>query len=191
MIVSHGFNRAVCVAQTERIRRLIAGLFAVLCGISFERRRQFFGDWIAWLEALRSGQGRRVSWLDERRRMGRRVDLLQGPERHLRINLRGLDVFVSEDLLDKTDVGSVLVHVRRHAVAQQVAGSALAGLRRADAFLDHVGQMVAAERLAVRREERREVVRLDGKLGPGLGDVLAQPRGGALADGHVSVPCPG
>ena len=50
--------------------------------------------------------------------MGRRVDLLQGPERHLGINLRGLDVLVSEDLLDKTDVGPVLVHMRGHAVAQ-------------------------------------------------------------------------
>ena len=69
----------------------------------------------------------------------------------------------------------------------RVAGSALAGLRRVDAFLDHVGQMVAAERLAVRSKERREVVRLDGKLGPRLGDVLAQPRRRPLSDRHVTV----
>jgi hypothetical protein len=35
-----------------------------------------------------------------------------------------------------------------------------------------VGQMVAAERLALGREEHREVVRLDGKLGPRLGMYL-------------------
>ena len=50
--------------------------------------------------------------------MSRRVDLLQGAERHLGIDLRGLDVLVAEDLLDEADVGAVLVHVRRHAVAQ-------------------------------------------------------------------------
>ena len=118
MIVSLGFNRAVSVAQTGRIRGLFVRLFAVLCGVPFERRRQYFGGWIAGLEALGGGQERRVPWLDERRRMGRRVDLLQGPERDLRVNLRGLDVLVSEDLLYEADVRPVLVHVRRHAVAQ-------------------------------------------------------------------------
>ena len=61
---------------------------------------------------------RRVVFLDERRGMSRGVDLLQGADRHVRVNLRGLDVLVAEDLLDEADVGSVLVHVRRHAVAQ-------------------------------------------------------------------------
>jgi len=108
----------------RRIRRLIAGFFAVFCRVPFERRRQFFGGWIAKLEALRSGQGRRVLRLDERRWMGRRVDLLKSAQRNLRVNLRGLDVLVAEDLLDKTDVGPVLMHVGRHAVAKQMAGPA-------------------------------------------------------------------
>jgi hypothetical protein len=38
-----------------------------------------------------------------------RVHLLQRADRHVRVNLRGLDVLVSEGLLDIPDVGSVLV----------------------------------------------------------------------------------
>jgi len=55
------------------------------------------------------------------------VDLLQGPQSDVRIDLRGLDVFVAEDLLDEADVGAVLVHVRRHAVPQQMTGPGLGG----------------------------------------------------------------
>ena len=41
--------------------------------------------------------------------MSRRVHLLQRADGNVRVNLRGLDVLVSEDLLNETDVGSVLV----------------------------------------------------------------------------------
>ena len=56
--------------------------------------------------------------------------------------------------------------------AEQMARSALAELRRADALPDSEGQMIAAERLAVRRQEHREVVRLGDKLRTAFADVF-------------------
>src|ERR1700691_6221510 len=68
-----------------------------------------------------------------------------------------------------------------------MAGPSLAQLRRRDTVTDGPRQMIAAERLAVRCKEHREVVRLDGELGPRFGDVLLKPRRRPLSDRHVSV----
>ena len=57
-----------------------------------------------------------------------------------------------------------LVHQRGHCVAEQMAGAGLSQLRRVDPFLDREAQMIAAERLALGREENGHVVRLDGEL---------------------------
>jgi hypothetical protein len=76
---------------------------------------------------------------------------LQGAERHVRVNLRGLHVLVPEDLLDETDIGSVLVHVRSHAVPKAMAGSHLAGLCSHDVLPHRPRQMIAAERFRPRR----------------------------------------
>jgi hypothetical protein len=56
---------------------------------------------------------------------------------------------VAEDLLDEPDVGAVLVHVRRHRVAQQVTRPGLAEFRRDDALKHRPRQMIAAERLTL------------------------------------------
>ena len=48
-------------------------------------------------------------------------------------------------------------------------------LRRVDPLFYSEAQMVAAERLALGREEHGHVVRLDGKLRTGLADVLLKP----------------
>jgi hypothetical protein len=47
----------------------------------------------------------------------------------------------------------------------KMAGSGLAQLGRVDALLDREGQMIAAERLALGRQEQGHVVRLGRKLG--------------------------
>ena len=78
-----------------------------------------------------------------------RVHLLQSADSNVRVNLRGLDVLVPEDLLDVTDVGPVLVHVRGHAVAQQVTSSHLAGFCGHDVNAHRPRQVIAAERLTV------------------------------------------
>jgi hypothetical protein len=93
------------------------------------------------------------------------------------------------------------MHQRGHRVAEQVAGSSLAQLGVLDAAPDYKGQMIAAERLALRREEHGEVVRPSTprtktcSWGPRLGDelrtafpdLLLQPCCGPRADGHVTV----
>ena len=76
--------------------------------------------------------------------------------RKVRVNLR-LDVLVPEDHLDVADVGSVLVHVRRHAVPQEMARSDLAGLRGHDVYAHRPREMVAAERFALGGQKHRGV----------------------------------
>ena len=49
------------------------------------------------------------------------MDLLQRADGNLRVNLRTLQVLVAKHLLDKADVGPVLVHQRGHRVAEQMA----------------------------------------------------------------------
>jgi hypothetical protein len=68
-----------------------------------------------------------------------------------------------------------------------MAGAGLAQLGRVDALLDREAQMIAAERLALRRQENGHVVRLDSKLRTALPDVLLKPCYRPLADGHIAV----
>ena len=70
-------------------------------------------------------------------RMGCGMNLLQRSDGDLGIDLRGLQVLMSEHLLDEADVGSALVHQRRHRVAEQMAGAGLAQLGGVDPFLAH------------------------------------------------------
>ena len=78
-------------------------LLTVLGVVAVEPREQVRDSCIS--RALRLL--RHFVFLDECRGMRCSVDLLQGADRHVRVNLRGLDVFVAEDLLDVADVGSV------------------------------------------------------------------------------------
>lgn len=64
------------------------------------------------------------------------VDLLQLPDRHVRVNLRCLQVRVSQHRLDEADIGSAFQHQRRHRVAEQVTRPALAEIRRV-----HIGAL--------------------------------------------------
>ena len=105
----------------------------------------------------------------------------------MRANLRGLDVLVPEDLLDETDIGSVLVHVRSHAVPQEMAGSHLAGLRSHDVLPRRPRQMIAAERFALGGQEHCEVVRFERELGPRFRDVFLEPRRRAFPNRHVAI----
>ncbi len=56
------------------------------------------------------------------------MDLLQGTDGDLGINLRGLDVLATEDRLDVADVRAVLVHQSGHRVAKEMARAGLAQL---------------------------------------------------------------
>lgn len=108
-------------------------------------------------------------------------------EAYLRTDLRGLDVFVAEDLLDEADIGAALVHVCCHAVPQQVAGSGVANVRGDDLLPHRPRQMIAAERLTLRCEEDGGVLRLDGELRSAFMDVFFEPCDGTIPDRVVAV----
>lgn len=119
--------------------------------------------------------------------MCRCVDLLEHADRDLRIHLRRLQVLVAEDRLDEADVRAAFVHERRHRVAEEMTRSYFPEIR-----LDHMRahgprQMIAAERLALRRQEHLAVVRFDDDLRTRLADVFIKPGDGALVDGNEAV----
>ena len=60
------------------------------------------------------------------------VDFLELADGDLGVNLRRVDVGVTKQLLDKTDVGSALEHERRAGVAEEMARAALADLGAVD-----------------------------------------------------------
>lgn len=73
------------------------------------------------------------------------MDSLQGRDCNLGIDLRRLDIGVTKDLLDDPDVGSVLVHQRRHRVTKKMACSGLAQLCVCDVFARDPSQLIAAD----------------------------------------------
>lgn len=50
--------------------------------------------------------------------MRRAVDLLKLADRHVRLDLRRLQVGVAEHRLDEADIGAAFQHQRRHGVAE-------------------------------------------------------------------------
>src|SRR6266516_4863814 len=136
-----------------------------------------------------AGGGRcgRFLFFGPRRRMRRRVDPLQLPDRDLCVDLSRLQVRVPQHLLDVADVGAVLQHQCGHRVPEHVAGAALADLRGIHMLAHQVAQVIQAERLAGVREEHCVVVRLHHKLRPRLADILLHPGRRAIADRNDTV----
>jgi len=55
--------------------------------------------------------------------VGGSVDFLQLVDRDLGVDRGRVEIVVAEDRLDEADVGTVLQHVGRHRVAEQVTGA--------------------------------------------------------------------
>jgi len=115
------------------------------------------------------------------------MNLLQGPDGDVGIDLGRLQLHMAEDFLDEADVGSVLVHQGRHRVAEETASAGLSQHRRVDPGLHIRGQMVAAERLPAGREEDGHIVRFQDELRTGFVDVFPEPSDGPLPDGNIAV----
>jgi hypothetical protein len=69
-----------------------------------------------------------------------RVDLLELPNRHLRVHLRALQVRVAEHFLNEADVRAAFEHQRRHRVAEHVTRArgnrfSIFGMSRSEAGL--------------------------------------------------------
>lgn len=94
-----------------------------------------------------------------------------------------LPLTAPEHRLDEPDVGPVVVHQRRHRVAEQVARPTLADPRRIDVATHQERQGVGRHRLAQVIEEQHVlgVVAHDQRR-PDLVEVLADPRQGPVAD---------
>src|SRR6185312_2788028 len=70
--------------------------------------------------------------------MRSRMDILQRPDAHPRVDLRRLDVRVPQHRLNEPHVGPVLQHLRRRRVPEQVATTDVAQPRRSHAIAHHL-----------------------------------------------------
>src|SRR6187549_4298771 len=98
-----------------------------------------------------------------------RVQALEAFARNQRIDLRRGKAAVAEQHLQRAQVGAVVEQVRGEAVAQAVR----ADPRRVDAraqrqLLHRAPELLAAERLALARQEQRLELALAGQLRPRL-----------------------
>jgi len=83
---------------------------------------------------------------------------------------------MAEHGLDIPDVGTALQHQRRHAVAEQVARAALAGVGRFDMAAHELRQPVERERLSERGQEHgAKVGAIDETLARGKVAAIAIP----------------
>ena len=85
------------------------------------------------------------------------VDGEQPAQRRAGVDLRRIALGVTEDLLDQRQVRAVLVHLRGHRVAVDVARARLVDPRRTQVATAVLGQRVRSDRLAVDRQEQRPV----------------------------------
>ncbi|EEE35208.1 hypothetical protein RKLH11_3884 [Rhodobacteraceae bacterium KLH11] len=79
------------------------------------------------------------------------MHLLELADGDLGVNLRGVEFGMSQKLLDVTDISPVLQHQCRTAMAEQVAGAALAGLGRADVTPHKLGHAIRGPRLVKKK----------------------------------------
>ena len=77
-----------------------------------------------------------------------RVDLLRLLNRYVGVDLRAVQIGMTEHLLNETDVRSVLQHQGRHAMAKEVTRAALADIGFIHIVPHQVAEMIEAERLS-------------------------------------------
>src|SRR6188508_3228679 len=92
--------------------------------------------------------------------MGEGMDFAKLRNGHVGVDLRSGQIRMAEQRLDESNIGSVLQHVSRARVAQQVACSRCRKARVGDIPLDQIAQAVLAERLAIVGDEDVEHLRI-------------------------------
>jgi len=118
------------------------------------------------------------------------VDLLELLDREMRVELRRLELGVIEQGLDHPRVGSVLEHVRRAGVPEEVATARLADVGRVHVVADHLGQAVWSEGFPEVGQKKSVVAPGRAEARPSLLEVLVRPGERPLADGNHAVPFP-
>ena len=115
------------------------------------------------------------------------VDLLELPNRDVRVHLRCFQFGMPEHRLDETDIGAAFEHQCGHRVTPQVAGSAFGDAGGLDIAADQLGQIIESERFAGIGEKHRAVVRFGSQVRTDIQDVLVDPERGAIAEGNDAI----
>lgn len=104
----------------------------------------------------------------------------------MRINLRGADIGMSEQLLDGTDIGSALEHVGRETVPQDMRGNPLRGYTgRQRPLFDYLENPLPGEWLAEPRQKNaRPRKTASGKSAAGRVEIRRQRGAGRAAYRH-------
>jgi hypothetical protein len=112
------------------------------------------------------------------------VDLPQGADVDVGVNLCCFQPGVSEHFLNIADIGTAPVHVGGTGVSPQVAGTGFVDAAAVEEFFDPVSQISWAEAGAVAAEEQSALLRQMIEKRSGFGKEAVQPCGGTLADGQ-------
>lgn len=121
------------------------------------------------------------------RRMRGRVDGLQRPNAHLRVNLRRLQAGVPQHRLDIACVRAILQHQRRHRVPEQMAGTLLPDGRFRDVLLHQNRQVIGLQRVPQGIQEQRSIVLESHQLRPCPVPVGRDPGQRPIPNGNYAV----
>ena len=112
------------------------------------------------------------------------VDLPEGLDADMGVNLRGVEAGVAEHFLDVADVRAVLMHVGGAGVAEQVRRAGLADPDPRHLLGDPSAEVGGGEGGAVAGKEEGGLGRQVGDQRAGFGEVAGEPEGSVAADGE-------
>ena len=112
------------------------------------------------------------------------VDVAEGVDVDVGVDLRGFHARVAEQFLDVADVGPAAVHVGRAGVAEEVAGAGLVDAALDHEFLEPVAKRAGGDARAVAAEEQRGLSGQVGEVRTCIGQKTVEPGGGARANGQ-------
>jgi hypothetical protein len=112
------------------------------------------------------------------------MDIPEGVDVDVGVNLRGFDSLVAEHFLHVADVGTATMHVGGATVPPQMAGTGFVDAAAFEEFFDPVAKVGGTEARAVTAEEECGFPGQVVEKGAGLGEEAVEPCGGALADGE-------
>ena len=119
--------------------------------------------------------------------MGPGVHELQLIDAHFGVDRRGFGFFVTEELLDEADIGSVVVHVGSTGVAKEMTTAGAADVGFLDEPGDHAREHVGVEGFAVAGQEQGALGVVQDETGSHFVKVAHQSCEGSFSDRHHAV----
>jgi hypothetical protein len=120
-------------------------------------------------------------------RVGAGVDVLEGADADVGVDLGGVEPGVAEHGLDVADVGAAFEHVGGTAVAEEVAGPWFADLGAFHHPGDPGAEKSFGEAGAIAAEEQGRLSWKMGQERAGFAEIALEPVGSAGPDGQDSV----